>query len=265
MLDLSSSAERSGRPLLAIRTTTVFLALAVTLLGSSELAFAQPTLLARNPMTDEWSCHSATACEAGCEFGESCFAVAIADGTADVCLPTTGGVLCCGDDTDCEVDGVMGSCESIGDGTDVCVFGVEPFCASGPNGEDALECYTKLGVPVAEWSDGDCDGDATPNGQDACLCEMGTPEAGGCPAPLDGGVTGGDGGEAVPDGGALVDGGASGGQDGGAGGGMRAPTGGFEGAGGCGCSTTRPREAPASAFLAMGAFGLALVLRRRRR
>lgn len=289
MLCLSCFEGRSGRPSLGVQVTTfvataLAVALAVALVWAPS-AHAQPSLLTRTG--DGWGCDAPTPCAStsGCAAGATCSVVGPPGVTPPVCLPPGGGVLCCTEESDCQVDGVIGTCQSISDGAHVCLFGTSPFCTASPSDADALRCYSVGTTMVTDWVLGDCDGDLVPNGSDLCPCEMGDP-ATGCESVVDGGVTASDGGVATRDGGPEVDtdggtvapgedaGSAMGGNDAGGGidgidGGGRA-SGGFEGGGGCGCRVVRasPNGERPTAGIAFGlssvAFGLYVVARKRR-
>ena len=202
--------------------------------------------------------------QTGCSLTRSCGATASGpsgtcvladDDNGRRCVPT-GEVLYCADGAlVCAPDLVeVPDSSGMGSGHVWCVPG---HCA-GVSGIDLADCVVKDGEPVV-FSEGDCDGDGTKNGDelsgggDGNVCGAdGPPPDAGLPGD-DAGVPTGDAGSSPFDaGGSAIDAGPGG----------TNPS--FEGGGGCACrAATGSRSGPAGAIVALLAIG-AVLLRRKR-
>lgn len=178
--------------------------------------------------------------------------------------------LCCAEDADCgSRSGVAGTCSFFRSAElGACVYpGVFDFCGveGGALDNVLVTCLPPpIGIPgrLGFWSDGDCDLDGIPNGEDCCPCNSDPNCACPEPPPTDGGVSE-DGGSS--DAGAVgpgdpTDGGSGTPRDAGPGtpgdgGGAKNPRPGFRGAGGCECRTAGGSESsPLFALLLLVGF-----------
>ena len=118
-------------------------------------------------------------------------------GRGSACVDVVTAVYCCNSDDDCPDDGTLGlaTCVDPSGGDPsldvrICVYpGVDLCRGRGVLDAEALDRCFVNGIGTAPyglvpWAFGDCDGDAAPNGTDACPCDPSP----GCGPDLDGGV-----------------------------------------------------------------------------